>query len=143
MNPNSRKNIIYSLVLFALLLIVYAWRTREGNTRDAAVQRFETGKVFVSGQTMGTTYQLTYLDEKNRDFQNSIDSLLNAFSLSISGYEPTSEVNQLNVQDTLISPSVTLVSMLKESNRMYDLTGGALSNESGNFRRLVLYFRTA
>lgn len=126
MNPNARKNIIYSLVLFALLLLVYAWRTREGKSKDTEGQRSEAGKVSFSGKTMGTSYQLIYLDESNRDFQPSIDSLLNGFSLSISGYEPTSEINRLNVRDTLTTPSATLLAMLEESNRVYDLTGGAL-----------------
>lgn len=126
MNPNARKNIIYFLVLFAMLLLVYAWRTREGKTETKVVATTESGKVSFTGKTMGTDYQATYLDEKNRDFQSSIDSLLNDFNLSVSVYEPTSEVNRLNVNDTLRLPSKTIVEMLQEANRMYDLTEGAL-----------------
>jgi FAD:protein FMN transferase len=126
MNPNARKNIIYSLVLFAMLLLVYAWRTREGKPVIDTSPKSETGKVSFSGKTMGTAYRVSYLDPSNRDFQFSVDSLLNVINLSVSGYEPTSEVNQLNVKDTLIAPTSTLVEMLKESNRIYDLTAGAL-----------------
>ncbi|MFN4000294.1 FAD:protein FMN transferase [Algoriphagus sp.] len=126
MNPNARKNIIYSLVLFAMLLAVYAWRTREGKTESKLVGKSVAGRVSFSGKTMGTEYQVVYLDEKNRNFQSAVDSLLTEFNLSVSGYEPTSEVNRLNIIDTLLNPSKTLVEMLKEANRMYDLTGGAL-----------------
>lgn len=125
MNPNARKNIIYSLVLFALVLLVYAWRTREGKSAAEYQGDAKSGKVVFSGKTMGTTYQVTYLDQNNRNFQSSVDSLLNVFNLSVSVAEPTSEINKLNLNDTLIGPSSTLVQVLNDANRMYDLTGGA------------------
>lgn len=126
MNPNARKNIIYSLVLFAMLLLVYAWRSREGKTETKVVSNSEAGRMAFSGKTMGTDYQVIYLDEKNRNLQSSIDSMLNEFNLSVSVYEPTSEINRLNVVDTLMKPSKTLVEMLQEANRMYDMTAGAI-----------------
>lgn len=126
MNPNARKNIIYSLVLFALVLLVYAWRTREGKTPQNTEKKSDSGKVVFSGKTLGTDYQITYLDQNNRNFKPSVDSLLNVFNLSISNDEPSSEINGLNFRDSLLSPSETLLDVLKEANRMYDLTGGAL-----------------
>lgn len=126
MNSNARKNIIYSLVLFALVLLVYAYRTREGKPEAEELPKSESGKVSFSGKTMGTDYQITYLDKENRNFQASVDSLLKVFNQSISGYEPTSEINQLNLRDTLLSPSPTLLSVLREADRMYEITGGAL-----------------
>ena len=126
MNPNARKNIIYSLVLFALVLLVYAWRTREGKTPQNTEKKSDSGKVVFSGKTLGTDYQITYLDQNNRSLKPSVDSLLNVFNLSISNDEPSSEINGLNFRDSLLSPSKTLLDVLKEANRMYDLTGGAL-----------------
>lgn len=126
MNPNARKNIIYSLVLFAIVLLVYAWRTREEKSSDPELEFHQPGKVSFFGEVLDAEYRVTYLDEENRVFKPSIDSLLNAFSLIVSLSEPTSEVNRLNVRDTLMSPSETLRGMLKEANRVYDLTGGAL-----------------
>jgi FAD:protein FMN transferase len=131
MNPNARKNIIYSLVLFAMLLLVYAWRTREGKTEVKAINAPVSGRVSFSGKTMGTEYAVIYLDDKNRNFQPSIDSLLNVFNLSVSTYETSSEVNRLNVIDTLLRPSQTIVETLIESNRMYDLTAGAFDPTQG------------
>ena len=126
MNNNARKNIIYSLVLFALVVAVYAYRNREGRPAGEDLPQSESGTVSFSGQTMGTTYQITYLDEENRNFQPSIDSLLNRLNQSISTYEPTSEVNRFNLRDTLLAPSPTLLSILAEANRMYDLSNGAV-----------------
>lgn len=125
MNPNARKNIIYSLVLLALVLLVYAWRTREPRTAISQNVKSEDGKVSFSGNTMGTDYQIIYLDEDHRDFHASIDSILTGFNQSISGYEPTSEVNRLNLRDTLYAPSVLLREVLAEANRIYDLSAGA------------------
>lgn len=125
MNPSARKNIIYSLVLFALVLLVYAWRTREGKSPRITEQKSDSGKVVFSGKTMGTDYQITYLDQNNRNFQSSVDSLLNTFNLAISNDEPTSEINRLNFRDSLALPSSTLHEVVKEANRMFDLTSGA------------------
>ena len=126
MNPNVRKNIVYSLVLLTLVLLVYAYRTRQGRLPSEVALQTVSGRVSISGKTMGTDYQVTYLDEENRNFQPSIDSLLNALNQSISGYEPNSEVNRFNLVDTLLAPSATFLEVLNEANRLYDLTLGAL-----------------
>lgn len=55
----------------------------------------------VEGQTMGTTYHITYLDSLNRDLQPKIDSLLIAVNLSMSTYMDSSLISQFNqLQDT-------------------------------------------
>ncbi|MBN7809421.1 FAD:protein FMN transferase [Algoriphagus sp. H41] len=130
MNPNARKNIIYSLVLFAIVLLVYAWRTREERSAEKSPEPHQPGKVAFFGKALDAEYRVTYLDEENRIFKSSIDSLINAFSLSVSISEPTSEVNRLNLRDTLLSPSPTLRNMLAEANRIHDLSGGALDPTS-------------
>lgn len=126
MNPSGRKNIIYSLVLFALVLLVYAWRTREGASTDRSNEISQPGKVSFFGNTLGTEYRVTYLDQDNRIFKPSIDSLLEVFNLDVSISEPSSEINKINLHDTLSAPSKTLLGMLNVANRMYDLTGGAI-----------------
>lgn len=126
MNSNARKNIIYSLVLLALVLAVYAYRSRQGKPAAEEAPKTESGKVVFSGKTMGTDYQVTYLDEANRNFQVSVDSLLRIVNQSISVYEPSSEISLFNLRDTLLSPSATLIGALEEANRMFDLSGGAL-----------------
>lgn len=136
MSSNARKNIIYSLILFTIFVLVYSWRSREGRLETKFISNSEAGRISFSGKTMGTEYQIIYLDEKNQNFQSSIDSLLNVFNLSISGYEPSSEVNRLNEIDSLMQPSETLVEVLLEANRMYDLTGGAIDPTQGPFEKI-------
>lgn len=136
MNPNARKNIIYSLILFALVVLIYTWRSREEKIDSKLTTPLESGRVTFSGKTMGTDYQVIYLDETDRNFQGSIDSLLYEFNLTISVYEPTSEVNRLNVVDTLLHPSKTLIQMLDEANRMYDQTSGALDPSQSPFEKI-------
>jgi FAD:protein FMN transferase len=82
---NRRKNIIYSGVLFITILIVWLYRKN---------QVLEPVKV--EGKTMGTTYHITYFDKNNRDFKNSIDSLLLVVNKSINNYDSTSEVSRFN-----------------------------------------------
>jgi thiamine biosynthesis lipoprotein len=136
MNSNVRKNIIYSLILLALVVIVYTWRAREGREVESVQEKVIPGTVTFSAKTMGTDYQVTYLDERGRNFQSSIDSLLNEFNLSISVYEPTSAVNRLNIVDTLTDPPKTLIKVLQEANRMYDLTSGALDPTLGPIEKI-------
>lgn len=45
---------------------------------------------------MGTTYHITYFDKKNRDFKNSIDSLLMVVNKSINNYDSSAEVSLFN-----------------------------------------------
>jgi thiamine biosynthesis lipoprotein len=52
--------------------------------------------IAIEGQTMGTTYHVSYFDQENRDFKKSIDSLLILVNKSISNYDPESEVSQFN-----------------------------------------------
>ena len=42
----------------------------------------------VEGAAQGTTYHITYYDEKNRDLQPEIEKILAAFDQSVSTYIP-------------------------------------------------------
>ncbi len=50
----------------------------------------------IAGKTMGTTYHITYFDEKDRQLKNEIDSLLLVINSSINTYDAHSEVSQFN-----------------------------------------------
>lgn len=125
MNSNARKNIVYSLVLLAMVLLVYAWRNREVKSPEKLVESSQPGKISFVGSALDAEYRITYLDRKSRNLKSSIDSLFTAFSMSVSLSEPTSELNRLNVNDTLASPSSMLIRVLMEANRMHDFTSGA------------------
>jgi thiamine biosynthesis lipoprotein len=82
---NRKKNIIYSLLLFAAIMGVWLYRKNQ-----------VLSPIKVEGKTMGTTYHITYFDKKNRDFKNSIDSLLVVVNKSINNYDSSAEVSLFN-----------------------------------------------
>ena len=96
---NRKKNIIYSSILFITILIVWLYRKN---------QVLEPVKV--EGKTMGTTYHITYFDKNNRDFKNSIDSLLVVVNKSINNYDSTSEVSRFNQSKEGIAHQASLFS---------------------------------
>jgi FAD:protein FMN transferase len=84
---NRIKNILYGILL--LLAVFLVRKCREG---DDSV----TEPIKVEGQTMGTTYHVTYFDEHHRNFKVAIDSILVVVNKSINNYDPASEVSHFN-----------------------------------------------
>lgn len=82
---NRWKNAIYGLVLVLAILLVWQYR----QSSKAKPQRLQ-------GDTMGTTYHITYFDERNRNFQISVDSLLRLVNQSINTYDTSSEISRFN-----------------------------------------------
>lgn len=79
------KNILYTAVL--LLGMFAVWQYRK-NQVPAFFQ--------LQGQTMATTYHVSYFDKYERNFQASIDSLLVLVNKSINNYDSSSEISQFN-----------------------------------------------
>jgi thiamine biosynthesis lipoprotein len=131
MRTNALKNSIYSLILLAVVVSVYFWRSRnEGDSADVTAQEVD-GKITLSGKTMGTTYSIVYLDEENRDFQFSIDSLFVVFNQSLSTYIPDSELSQFNQGDSLNFKLPFFLPVLKASKTVYDNTNGSFDPTIG------------
>lgn len=55
--------------------------------------------VRISGFAQGTTYHITYFDQKNRDFKPEIEELLNDFNKSVSLYDTSSIITKVNNND--------------------------------------------
>jgi thiamine biosynthesis lipoprotein len=55
--------------------------------------------VTLVGKTMGTTYQIKYLEEKRKDYQREIDSILVAINEEVSTYIPSSTISLFNSQE--------------------------------------------
>ncbi len=53
-------------------------------------------KISFSGMAQGTYYGITYFDHLDRNFQPEIDSLLDAFDMSVSMWEPASIISRIN-----------------------------------------------
>ncbi len=73
--------------MLLILSIGLVWWYR-ASQRPAAIR--------LEGETMATTYHVTYFDERKRNFQISVDSLLVLVNKSINTYDSTSEVTQFN-----------------------------------------------
>lgn len=56
--------------------------------------------VRLQGRTMGTTYNVTYSDGQQRDFQAGIDSLLRIVNLEVSTYIEHSTISRFNQADS-------------------------------------------
>lgn len=84
MNPRV-KNALYTLLLLVLMVAVYVYRN--GHAPQA---------IRIEGETMATTYHVTYFDGQNRNLKASIDSLLIEVNKSINTYDSTSEVSRFN-----------------------------------------------
>ena len=81
---NRWKNAIYSVLVLAAMWAVYQWRNRVPDP------------VKIEGETMATTYHVTYFDTHQRNFKSSIDSILVLVNQSINNYNPESEVSVFN-----------------------------------------------
>lgn len=121
MDPNQKKNIIYSIVLLASVAIV--WWVR--NQPEAKTPETVADYTNVRGQTMGTTYNIKYRDDQQRDFKPAIDSLLEVFNQSVNHYLPDSEITRFNQQDTLYFDLPYFYPVLKRSDEIVQTTNGA------------------
>lgn len=90
--------------LLSLLVVLFSCQSDP----DRAAENY----LSVQGKTMGTYYNVTYEDARQRNFQSAIDSLLLALNEEVSTYIPTSVISTFNsAEDSLV---------LAEDGRRYD-----------------------
>jgi thiamine biosynthesis lipoprotein len=82
---NRIKNALYSSLLLVAILAVWKWR-----------QYSHPEPLKIEGETMATTYHISYFDDEKRNFKTSIDSLLIVVNKSINTYDPISEISTFN-----------------------------------------------
>ncbi|WP_299461545.1 FAD:protein FMN transferase [uncultured Microscilla sp.] len=136
---NRKKNLIYSVVLLSLVGIVYLYRKSQHKENLAKAKAKtsqkapnKTNKVKVTGTTMGKiVYNVTYLDDQNRDFKQSIDSVLVAFNESLSTYIPSSEISTFNQGTEVSFRSPFFYPVLAKSQEIYRHTKGAFDPTVG------------
>jgi len=90
------------------------------------------------GNALGTTYSIIYLDDKEQDFQQQIDSVFQVVNQSMSTYMPSSDIAKINngdstvVVDHMFKEVFDLSSMVhKASNGYFDPSIGVLANAWG------------
>ena len=108
------KNIIYTLGLISAMFLV--WYYRQGG---------DSPLMTIAGETMGTTYHISYFDEEQRNFKESIDSLLEVFNGSLSTYLPNSEISRFNTSGSFVFESPYFLPVLKSSQEVVTMTSGA------------------
>src|SRR5690349_6781084 len=123
---NRARNVIYSLVLLAAVLAV--WKYRQNN---APIQ--------IEGKTMGTSYHITYFDDRDRNFKGQVDSILVLVNKSISTWDSTSEISRFNKSQRSVrfqlpyfyKPLMVSQGVVAESQGAYDPTVMPLVNAWG------------
>ncbi|MGC3945982.1 MAG: FAD:protein FMN transferase [Chryseolinea sp.] len=111
---NRRPYYCLALVISALMLM-----------QGSAIRRPEP--IRITGNSMGTTYHITYFDKRGRNFKKEVDSLLVVINRSISNYDPASEVSLFNRSDRGIAFGLPyLQEPLRVALKVYQASGGAL-----------------
>ncbi len=118
MDDLRKKNIIYTIVLLAAIVVVWLIRDRDTLSNDLR-------KVELRGATMGTTYQVKYLAADPINFQPQIDSILEQINLCLSTYIDNSEISQFNRGTLLKYERPFFHDMLVKSRRIHQATEGA------------------
>lgn len=90
-------------------------------------------EVKLEGNTMGTTYHITYLDSAGSNYQKEIDSVLVAVNNSMSTYIPTSLISQFNQRDSMRQLEVD-----GHFAKVYNLSRSVYFTTDGSFNPTVM-----
>jgi thiamine biosynthesis lipoprotein len=83
-------------------------------------------KVSIEGETMATSYHVSYFDGEGRDFKKEIDSLLVIVNRSINTYDPTSEISAFNKSEKGIKINLPyFLPPLEKALEVYKVSDGA------------------
>lgn len=99
-------------------------------------------RVSLAGETQGTYYAITYLDAKERNFQEQVDSILKAVDMSASLWIDNSIISRVNNGDSLVEADQIFIdnfNLSKEVSRLtdgyFDFTIGPLAQAWGFHRK--------
>lgn len=84
------------------------------------------------GEAIGTTYNIKYIDKKQRNFSNKIHTLINLLNQSISTYLPLSNISKINKGDTLVKVDSIFKDVFLKSLKIYTETNGFFDPTVGN-----------
>ncbi len=121
------RNAIYGGVLILLMFLVYKCRSTANVGNILQTENEQSYQVY--GETQGTTYTVKYLAQKGNNYQLAIDSVLVAFSQSLSTYIPDSEISIFNrmenVDSSIVFQNEFFYPVLKSSKEIFEISGGA------------------
>lgn len=90
----------------------------------------------IAGETQGTTYSIIY-EGNNPDIKKNIDSILHAFDMSLSTYEPNSVISKINkennvkIDDLFKEMYYKAKEVFDKSDGAFDITLGPVINAYG------------
>lgn len=111
---NRKKNIVYSIILIASVFAVWFYRKNQ-----------VPEPIKIEGKTMGTTYNITYFDSDNRNFNASVDSLLAVVNQSINTYLKDSEITTFNNGTSYVYQLPYFLPVLEKSLEVFSASSGA------------------
>jgi len=92
----------------------------------------------VSGEALGTTFQIKYFSEEEFPIENDLDSIFEAINRSMSTYREDSDISRINQGDSLVKVDTMFkkvfdlsYQVFRESNGYFDPTVGDLVNMYG------------
>lgn len=76
------------------------------------------------GSALGTSYNITYLADRELDFQNEIDSVFTVVNQSMSTYLPESDISKINQGDSTIVVDAMFKDVFELSYKVFERTNG-------------------
>ncbi len=77
-----------------------------------------------TGGALGTSYSITYLSDKQLDFQKEIDSVFDTVNRSLSTYIPNSDISKINRGDSTLVVDAMFRDVFELSKEIYEKTEG-------------------
>lgn len=112
---STTKNAL--IAAFVVTTIITFWKSC--NSHSTELQK-------IAGETMATTWQVSYFDDEHRDFKKPIDSILVLVNKGINTYDSTSEVSVFNKsKKSLRFVSPHFPQLIKISQQIFTLSHGA------------------
>lgn len=91
-------------------------------------QEPENAKMY--GEVFGTTYGVQYYSEHNENFQNQFDSLFHIINISMSTYQPDSDISKIN-RNEAFTVDEHFKNVFNASKKIYKATDGVFDPTIG------------
>lgn len=92
--------------------------------RNESISRASTSYIKIEGLAQGTTYHITYSDQLERNFQQSVDSILKVIDNSMSTYIDSSIISRCNNGWSNCQLDEHMLYVFCKSSEIYQLTEG-------------------
>lgn len=86
----------------------------------------------ISGEALGTTYNIIYFAEEGFEARPAIDSIIEVVNQSMSTYRPTSDISKINKGDATILVDEHFLNVFKFSKKVNEESSGYFDPTVGN-----------